>query len=248
MTREQYQESLTERGFPYTHWRYPPGALVFIDPSAQDCFNEQLACAGQTAVATTGYHWLSQDRLHPMEWATYVPLAYQRRIYAIPEQFVSPLSALPPSSPSHLAPCQNEGNKGRGRLIMVIDDSPTVRKVVETSLGREGFLVTSFPDGIEAMRWLASAESRVPDLVLLDIGLPRLDGYEVARRLKAKPWLSTLIIIMLTRRDGVLDRLKARLAGAKDCISKPCKTQDLLAMLEVYLGSAGQEVRTSRIT
>ena len=131
---------------------------------------------------------------------------------------------------------------------MVIDDSPTVRKVVETSLGREGFVVISFPDGMEAMRWLASAEGRIPDLVLLDIGLPRLDGYEVARQLKAKPWLSTLTILMLTRRDGILDRLKARLAGATDCISKPLKTQSLLAMLEVYLDSAEQDTRTSKGT
>jgi len=57
------------------------------------------------------------------------------------------------------------------KLVMIIDDSATVRKIVETCLGREGFVVKSFPDGIEAMKWLASYEARIPDLVLLDIGL-----------------------------------------------------------------------------
>jgi twitching motility two-component system response regulator PilG len=123
------------------------------------------------------------------------------------------------------------------KLVMVIDDSATVRKIVETCLGREGFAVKSFPDGIEAMKWLTSYEARIPDLVLLDIGLPKMDGYEVARRLKAKPQFSNTIIIMLTRRDGVFDRLKGRLAGAREYITKPFKTQDIISVIESHLGA-----------
>jgi DNA-binding response OmpR family regulator len=119
---------------------------------------------------------------------------------------------------------------------MVIDDSTTVRKIIETCLGRQGFQVLGFPDGIEAMRWLMEPTSRVPDLVLLDIGLPKMDGYEVARRLKIKPQFSNTVIVMLSRRDGVIDRLKGRLAGAKDYITKPFKTQDIISITESYLG------------
>jgi twitching motility two-component system response regulator PilG len=122
------------------------------------------------------------------------------------------------------------------KLVMIIDDSTTVRKIIETCLGRQGFQVLGFPDGVEAMRWLMEPTSRVPDLVLLDIGLPKMDGYEVARRLKIKPQFSNTVIIMLSRRDGMIDRLKGRLAGAKDYITKPFKTQDIILVTESYLG------------
>lgn len=122
------------------------------------------------------------------------------------------------------------------KLVMVIDDSTTVRKIIETCLGRQGFQVLGFPDGVEAMRWLMEPTSRMPDLVFLDIGLPKMDGYEVARRLKTKPQFSNAVIIMLSRRDGMIDRLKGRLAGAKDYITKPFKTQDIISITESYLG------------
>jgi twitching motility two-component system response regulator PilG len=122
------------------------------------------------------------------------------------------------------------------KLVMVIDDSTTVRKIVETCLGREGFEVKSFADGVEAMRWFTTPQARIPDLVILDIGLPRMDGYDVARHFKAKPQFSNTVIVMLSRRDGVIDRLKGRLAGAKDYLTKPFKTQDLVAIIEAHLG------------
>src|ERR1700753_1741806 len=121
------------------------------------------------------------------------------------------------------------------KLVMVIDDSATVRKIVETCLKREGFDVKSFPDGVEAMRWLTEPEARIPNLVILDIGLPKMDGYEVARRLKTKPQFSNTVIIMLSRRDDMIDKLKGRLAGAKDYLTKPFKTQDIIAVIEAHL-------------
>src|SRR5258708_11279459 len=122
------------------------------------------------------------------------------------------------------------------KLVMVIDDSNTVRKIIETCLGREGFEVKGFSDGVDAIRWLAEPDARVPDLVVLDIGLPKMDGYEIARRLKTKPQFANTIIVMLSRRDGVLDRLKGRLAGAREYITKPFKTQEIVALIESYLG------------
>ncbi len=122
------------------------------------------------------------------------------------------------------------------KLVMVIDDSTTIRKIIETCLKRQGFQVLGFPDGVEAMRWLMEPTSRAPDLLFLDIGLPKMDGYEVARRLKIKPQFSNTVIVMLSRRDGVIDRLKGRLAGAKDYITKPFKTQDIISITESYLG------------
>jgi twitching motility two-component system response regulator PilG len=122
------------------------------------------------------------------------------------------------------------------KLVMVIDDSPTIRKIVETCLKREGFTVAAFADGIEAMQSLTSPRARVPDLVVLDIGLPKMDGYEVARCLKTKPQFNKTVIIMLSRREGLIDRLKGRLAGAKEYITKPFKTQEFIEVVESYLG------------
>ena len=62
------------------------------------------------------------------------------------------------------------------KLVMIIDDSLTVRKIMETSLKREGFASVSYPDGIEALRALNERRHPIPDLVLLDIGLPKMDG------------------------------------------------------------------------
>ena len=87
------------------------------------------------------------------------------------------------------------------------------------------------------MPWLMEPTSRMPDLVFLDIGLPKMDGYEVARRLKTKPQFSNAVIVMLSRRDGMIDRLKGRLAGAKDYnITKPFKTQDIISIARIIPG------------
>ncbi len=123
------------------------------------------------------------------------------------------------------------------KLVMIVEDSQTVRKIIETSLRREGFDYVSYADGIEAMRAITEKElKQIPDLVVLDIGLPKMDGYEFARRLKTKNEFNNTVIIMLTNRDGVIDRLKGRLAGAKEYITKPFKTQDVIAAIETYLG------------
>lgn len=122
------------------------------------------------------------------------------------------------------------------KRVMIIDDSLTVRKIIETSLKREGIEFASYPDGNEALRALTEGRQAAPDLVLLDISLPKSDGYQVARRLKTKHQCSNTIIIMLSRRDGVLDRLKARLAGSKEYITKPFKTQDIISVVHSHLG------------
>lgn len=122
------------------------------------------------------------------------------------------------------------------KLVMIIDDSATMRKVIETCLRREGFTVESYAEGLEAIRSLSNPHARIPDLILLDINLPKMDGYEIARYLKTKAQFNNTVIVMLSKRDGVIDRLKGRLAGAKDYITKPFKTQDVIHVIESYIG------------
>jgi twitching motility two-component system response regulator PilG len=123
------------------------------------------------------------------------------------------------------------------KLVMVIDDSPTVRKIVEVSLRREGLEVVSFPDGIEALRAVTNRQlERVPDLVVLDIDLPKMNGYEIARYLRSKPQWSRTAIVILSRHDGVIDRLKARLAGTQAYLTKPFTTQMIVDVVNNALG------------
>jgi twitching motility two-component system response regulator PilG len=123
-------------------------------------------------------------------------------------------------------------------FVMVIDDSLVIRKIVETCLHRAGYEVKSFADGVEALCWLNRTEARIPDLVVVDLGLPRLDGYQVIQQMKARPVLEHTRLVILSRRDGILDRLKRRLVGAHAYLTKPFKTNQLVAVIQTSLGDA----------
>jgi twitching motility two-component system response regulator PilG len=154
-------------------------------------------------------------------------------------------SRINPWIPSYSSPIiQPHLLQASQKFILVIDDSMVVCKILEACLSREGFQVKSFPDGLAAMRWLTEPQADTPDLIWLDISLPKMDGYEVARHLKAKPRFSHTVIVMLSRRDGVIDRLKGRLAGARDYLTKPFKTQDVVSVTRFYLGLAPSEQET----
>jgi twitching motility two-component system response regulator PilG len=121
------------------------------------------------------------------------------------------------------------------RLIMVIDDSPTIRKILNVCLRRAGNEVRCFEDGLQALGWLNTSEARIPDLAIVDLGLPRLDGYEVIRLLKARPALENTVLVILSARDGILDRLKGRLVGAHAYLTKPFRTQTILEVIQMHL-------------
>ena len=115
--------------------------------------------------------------------------------------------------------------------VVVIDDSTVVRKIVETSLRRVGVTCISYQDGMEALQAFKAGQSPIPDLIFLDIGLPKLSGYDILRLLRTSPQFDHTTVVMISARDGVLDRLKSRLAGARDYMIKPFKTQDLLSIV-----------------
>src|SRR5215468_7715069 len=84
-------------------------------------------------------------------------------------------------------------------LVMVIDDSLTVRKILEVSLKRADFDVIAYPDGTEALQALTSSNlQRLPDIVILDVMMPKLNGYAFARLIRSKPHLCHIPIVMLT--------------------------------------------------
>jgi len=129
---------------------------------------------------------------------------------------------------------------------MIIDDSNTVRKIVEVALRREGYQVVSFPDGTLALRWLQSEHSHIPALLFLDISLPKLSGYQIARHLKKQTRFAHVPILMLTRHNGVVDRLRARLSGASSFVTKPFTTETLLKLTQQYVGIPAQDTSEVR--
>jgi two-component system response regulator MprA len=118
----------------------------------------------------------------------------------------------------------------QGASILVVDDDVAICRVLARALGAEGYAVDSASDGGAA---LVSLERRVPDLVILDVGLPGLDGIAVARRTRAKG--ITVPILMLTARDDIADRVAGLDAGADDYLVKPFATDELLARVRALL-------------
>jgi DNA-binding response OmpR family regulator len=113
--------------------------------------------------------------------------------------------------------------------VLVVDDEPMVREVLARYLEREGFEVTTADDGREA---LDRFEEVAPDLVLLDLMLPRIDGYEVFRRMRD---VSPVPVIMLTARGEETDRLVGLELGADDYITKPFSPREVVARVRAVL-------------
>ncbi|WP_394004033.1 response regulator [Luteimonas sp. WGS1318] len=110
-------------------------------------------------------------------------------------------------------------------LVMVVDDSVTMRKVTGRVLERHNFEVMTARDGVDALERM---EERVPDLMLLDIEMPRMDGYELATQMKADPRLRDVTIMMITSRTGEKHRQRAFEIGVERYLGKPYQEHDLL--------------------
>ena len=125
-----------------------------------------------------------------------------------------------------------------GKLILVIDDSPTVCKIVEAALQRLSYEVLCFLNGEAAIRWLSSPSVCLPDLIFVDLILPQMDGYSVIRHLRAQPTFRHVPIVILSRKDGMLDQLRGRLVGATNYIVKPFTVNHLVAVVQSHRGNA----------
>jgi DNA-binding response OmpR family regulator len=113
--------------------------------------------------------------------------------------------------------------------VLVVEDDESIADVLRRTLRQEGHEVRSSADGVEALR---TAEEFVPDLVILDLGLPGLDGVEVARRLRAD---SDVPILILTARADLDDRVEGLDSGADDYLIKPFERQELLARMRALM-------------
>ncbi|MBA3745801.1 response regulator transcription factor [Sporichthya sp.] len=125
------------------------------------------------------------------------------------------------------------GEGARGLLVLVAEDEPAIADLLELYLGREGYVVVRAPDGPTA---LAAAEARSPAAIVLDIGLPGLDGMEVCRRLRAAGnWTPVLFV---TARDDEVDRIVGLELGADDYITKPFSPREVVSRVKAVLRRA----------
>jgi two-component system response regulator ChvI len=120
-----------------------------------------------------------------------------------------------------------------GRLIAVVEDEETIREAMCFALTREGYRFEVYDDGATA--WDAFSRG-LPDLVVLDIGLPRMDGLEICRRLRMKS--DTLPVIFVTSREDEFDRVLGLEIGADDYLCKPFSMRELMARIKVLLRRA----------
>ncbi len=127
--------------------------------------------------------------------------------------------------------------------IIVLDTSTTSRKILEVVLRREGHQVVSFDDPLEMLRFLLRS---VPaDLLFLSLDLPKMDGLAVLKYLKGLPRFRAMIpVALLSKSDGVLERIKARLAGARLVVIKPLVRQQIVALVSAYHSQSAPTRRT----
>ncbi len=123
------------------------------------------------------------------------------------------------------------------KTILVIDDEPSIGRVVQFKLQQEGFKVRIATDGLEG---LAKVKEEKPDLILLDLMMPGMDGFEVAKRLRASSETATTPVIILTARGQEMDRIRGIELGVLDFFTKPFSPQKLLERVkELFKGAGG---------
>lgn len=119
-----------------------------------------------------------------------------------------------------------------GMRVMVIDDSKTIRRTAETLLKKAGCEVITATDGFEA---LAKIADHKPDIIFVDIMMPRLDGYQTTALIKNNKQFKTTPVIMLSSKDGLFDRARGRIVGSEQYLTKPFTKDELLGAIKKHV-------------
>jgi twitching motility two-component system response regulator PilG len=121
-----------------------------------------------------------------------------------------------------------------GLRVMVIDDSKTIRRTAETLLKREGADVTTAIDGFEA---LAKIADQRPQIIFVDIMMPRLDGYQTCALIKNNQMFKHTPVIMLSSKDGLFDKARGRIVGSEQYVTKPFTREELLDAIRKHVNA-----------
>jgi twitching motility two-component system response regulator PilG len=121
-----------------------------------------------------------------------------------------------------------------GLRVMVIDDSKTIRRTAETLLKREGADVVTATDGFEA---LAKIADHKPQIIFVDIMMPRLDGYQTCALIKNNQVFKSVPVIMLSSKDGLFDKARGRIVGSEQYVTKPFTREELLDAIRKHVNA-----------
>lgn len=119
-----------------------------------------------------------------------------------------------------------------GLKVLVIDDSKTIRRTAETLLSKEGCEVFTAIDGFDALSKIADHH---PDIVFVDIMMPRLDGYQTCSLIKHNRTFRDTPVVMLSSKDGLFDRARGRIVGSEQYLTKPFTKEELLGAIERHI-------------
>jgi twitching motility two-component system response regulator PilG len=122
-----------------------------------------------------------------------------------------------------------------GIKVMVIDDSKVIRRSAETMLAREGFTVFTAEDGFDALSKIAENE---PEIIFVDIMMPRLDGYQTCALIKNNSRFRGTPVVMLSSKEGLFDKAKGRVVGSDSYLTKPFSREDLLGAIHSLVQGA----------
>jgi twitching motility two-component system response regulator PilG len=126
-----------------------------------------------------------------------------------------------------------EGSRSlNGLKVLVIDDSKTIRRTAETLLSKEGCEVYTAVDGFDA---LSKISDHHPDIIFVDIMMPRLDGYQTCALIKHNKVFKSTPVIMLSSKDGLFDRARGRIVGSEQYLTKPFTRDELLSAIQTHV-------------
>ena len=146
-------------------------------------------------------------------------------------------AAVEPAPP--LAAAGSSSPDAPARTVMIVDDSPTIRKILGLTLERAGYTVVAEPDGEAALERLTQV---IPGVILLDISMPKLDGYEVCKRIKQDARTANVPVIMLSGKGAFFDKVKGHMAGATEYLTKPFETPAVLAAVNNHCQQPAENV------
>jgi twitching motility two-component system response regulator PilG len=139
---------------------------------------------------------------------------------------------------------ENTDAPAPSRTILVVDDSATVRKLISGKLEKSGHEVVCAVDGMDA---LAKLEEMSPDLILLDITMPRMDGYQVCKTIRTNSATKNIPVVMISGKDGFFDKVRGRMAGTTGYITKPFGPETLMKALDVYIKNTHEQIVSAEV-
>jgi twitching motility two-component system response regulator PilG len=213
-------------------------------PDYASNYNLGLACLNLGRIDESIHHFTAALRFQPDNEALDVFLQQLEQRKTTPERASirvpaksNPVvaGAMRPPTPKPLS-----SDSGSKRMILVVDDSPTIRKLVAMTMIKNGYRVVEASEGNEAVTRMQ--EQGTPDLVLLDINMPGMDGYTLCKLIRQKPETSKIPVIMLSGKDGFYNKIRGKMAGSTLYLTKPFQPDALLKVVQKYCPADGMAV------